>query len=93
MVAALSSLESTLTRSGGKLFISLDFNTPGMRTYAILDRNSSGMCTYIKRVGGVPLCVQRSKIGERCGSPRRAGPPRQARCGAVLRALEPAQSR
>ncbi len=46
MVAALSPLKSTLSRNFGKHFISLDFNPLRIRTYASLDRNSFGMCTY-----------------------------------------------
>ncbi len=37
-----------------KHFISLDFNPRRMRTYAILGRNSSGMCTYKKGGWGTP---------------------------------------
>ncbi len=59
MVAALSPLKRMLTRSGGKHFISLDFNAPRIHTYASLDRNSFGMCTYETRGGGrsPPLCA------------------------------------
>ncbi len=46
MGAVLSSLESTLTRSGGKHFISLDFNPLRKNAYAILDRNAFRMNIY-----------------------------------------------
>ncbi len=61
MVAALSPLESTLTRDFRKHLISEDFNPRRIGTCVVLGRNSFEMCTY-EKMPGVGTCCKRPKI-------------------------------